>query len=321
MSSCPDAYRGDAARRAPSEIYPFRFFIVLTLIVLAACSGSDKPAVQAADPPADFVNSTPQSALPLDEQGRQLVARVNGEAITLAEFDQAFDRLRGQSTMANYSDIAANVMDMLIEQQLINQAAARMNITASDEEVNTQIQEYRSMVENDAAWQEWLRVNNFTEEELRESVRADLITKRLIESVTTAEAGMQIAEVNARHILVDTPDEANAIIARLNNGEDFATLAAQLSKDVTTRDQGGDLGWFTRDGLLTPELAEIAFQLQPNQIGGPVRTMLGYHVIQTLASHQREAQADEQSALIAQQFTNWLQVLLEDAVIERYIQY
>lgn len=298
------------------------FSLVFIVLMLAACSGGGgEPAAQAANPPRNEPTSIAQSALPLNGEGLQIVATVNGDSITLDEFNVAFERLRNQSTMANYSDIAANVMDMLIEQHLINQSASEMNITVSDAEVDTQIQEYRSLVDNDAAWQEWLQVNGFTEEQLRESVRDDLITKRLIETVTEVEAGMVIAEVNARHILVETEEEANAILARLNNGEDFGALAAELSKDITTREQGGDLGWFTRDGLLTPELAEAAFQLQPNQITGPIQTMLGYHIIQMLAVNEREARVEEQSFLTAEQFTNWLQVLLEDAVIERYIQY
>ena len=83
-------------------------------------------------------------------------------------------------------------------------------------------------------------------------------------------------EVHARHILVDTKEEAEEIIKRLKNGEDFATLANEKSKD--TNAEGGDLGFFTRGQMLKP-FEDAAFALEPGQISEPVKTQFGWHVI------------------------------------------
>lgn len=72
--------------------------------------------------------------------------------------------------------------------------------------------------------------------------------------------------------------QANAVIDRLNKGEDFATMARQYSGDAGSREEGGDLGYFPR-GRMVPAFEEAAFALQPGEISAPVRTKFGYHII------------------------------------------
>ena len=85
-------------------------------------------------------------------------------------------------------------------------------------------------------------------------------------------------EVHAHHILVATQDEAKAIEAQLKNGADFATLAKEKSKDPSGAQNGGDLGWFTKDQMV-PEFADAAFKLDKGQISDPVHTQFGWHII------------------------------------------
>ena len=84
-------------------------------------------------------------------------------------------------------------------------------------------------------------------------------------------------EVRARHILVETEDQAKAIQADLKKGADFAELAKQKSKDPAAAD-GGDLGYFTKDQMV-PEFADVAFKMYPGQLSNPVKTQFGWHVI------------------------------------------
>ena len=84
-------------------------------------------------------------------------------------------------------------------------------------------------------------------------------------------------EVRARHILVETEDEAKAVLAELKKGADFADLAKQKSKDPGAA-EGGDLGYFTKDQMV-PEFAEVAFKLEPGTLSDPVKTQFGWHVI------------------------------------------
>ncbi len=91
-----------------------------------------------------------------------------------------------------------------------------------------------------------------------------------------AKANPPVEEIHARHILLPTEEEANAALARVKGGEDFAKVATELSKDPAG--DGGDLGWFTKDRMV-PEFADAAFKLQPGQISDPVKSQFGWHII------------------------------------------
>ena len=85
-------------------------------------------------------------------------------------------------------------------------------------------------------------------------------------------------EVNARHILVKTEEEAKAVIADLDAGKDFAELAKAKSED-SNKDDGGDLGWFSK-GRMVPEFEEAAFALEKGAYTKtPVQSQFGFHVI------------------------------------------
>ncbi len=85
-------------------------------------------------------------------------------------------------------------------------------------------------------------------------------------------------EVRARHILVETEDEAKAAHARVKGGEDFAKVAGELSKDPGSKGEGGDLGFFAKDRMVEA-FAEAAFKLAPGEVSDPVKTQFGFHVI------------------------------------------
>jgi peptidyl-prolyl cis-trans isomerase C len=93
-------------------------------------------------------------------------------------------------------------------------------------------------------------------------------------------------EVHARHILVETEDEAKAVAAELKKGADFAELAKQKSKDPGASD-GGDLGWFTKDQMV-PEFSEVAFKLEKGQLSDPVKSQFGWHVIKVEDKRMRQ---------------------------------
>ncbi len=84
-------------------------------------------------------------------------------------------------------------------------------------------------------------------------------------------------ELHARHILVATEADAQAVEKRLKSGEDFAKVAKEVSKDPSA--EGGELPWFTKEQMV-PAFSEAAFKLQKGQISDPVKTQFGWHVIQ-----------------------------------------
>ena len=93
-------------------------------------------------------------------------------------------------------------------------------------------------------------------------------------------------EVRARHILVETEDEAKAVLADLKKGADFAELAKSKSKDPGSAD-GGDLGYFTKDQMV-PEFSEVAFKLDKGALSDPVKSQFGWHVIKVEDKRERQ---------------------------------
>jgi peptidyl-prolyl cis-trans isomerase C len=99
-------------------------------------------------------------------------------------------------------------------------------------------------------------------------------------------------EVRARHILVQTEDEAKAILADLKKGGDFEALAKEKSKDPGAAAQGGDLGYFTKEQMV-PEFAEVAFKLEKGALSDPVKSQFGWHVIKVEDKRSKPAPAFE----------------------------
>ncbi|WP_420433960.1 peptidylprolyl isomerase [Hyphobacterium sp.] len=156
------------------------------------------------------------------------------------------------------------IVDELIDQRLLAIEARRRGLQNSPEA--------RRRI---AAAEERILGNILLETEIAAQVTEEAAQRLYSEQTELAAPGEQI---RARHILVDSEEAANAIIALHANGRDFAELAVQYSSDLATRVQGGDLGYFTRDGVL-PEIAAAAFATPEGQLAGPVETEAGWHVL------------------------------------------
>src|SRR5207302_6007723 len=89
----------------------------------------------------------------------------------------------------------------------------------------------------------------------------------------------QFEQACASHILVDSPDKAAELEARLAKGEDFAAVAKAESKDTGSAQKGGEVGCFFKDAQLVPEFLQAAFSQPVGQIGPPVQSQFGYHII------------------------------------------
>lgn len=170
------------------------------------------------------------------------------------------------------------------------------------------------------SWESYLdyiaKQSGFTEDDLRYLTESQLYRQRVQEAIE-AEAPTTAEQVQARHILVATEEEARAVIERLEAGEDFATLAKELSLDTSSGAQGGELGWFTR-GMMVAEFSDAAFSLEPGQISEPVKTEYGYHVIQVEAHEQNRAIAPEDMDSFRQQyFAEWLETQTSGEGVER----
>ncbi len=263
--------------------------------------------------------AVPVTALPVDAQGVSVIARVNNQDITLDAFQQTLAQREVQ--IGQVTDAAAfqdAVLTSMIEQMLIAQGAQRLGIAVTDADVDAELAANRALAGSDEAWVDWLATNGLTEATFRSSLYDALLAARVRDAVTSAQQGA-MPVVHARHLVVATEAEAQALLQRLNAGEDFGALAQSSSIDESSGRQGGDLGWFAEGELLFPEVARTAFALEPGMVAGPIRSDLGYHLIQTLEKATRTVQGAELALLVQTQFERWLAEQFASATIERYL--
>lgn len=147
---------------------------------------------------------------------------------------------------------------------------------------------------------------NISFDDYRKIVEVDLLRQRLndalgVEVKTTAE------QVHVEHILLKSFEDAQKVQARLQAGEDFGALAAELSIDPSAKTNKGDLGWSVR-GQFVKEFDDAAFSLPVLQVSAPVTTSFGVHIIRVLEKDENralDAAALEQARASA--LTDWLQ--------------
>jgi foldase protein PrsA len=242
-----------------------------------------------------------------------LAARVNGQPILLADFEREVVRAGDAVTRQE-------VMDAMIETVLLEQIAVSSGVTVTQGELDEIVEADIEAVGGREVFEERLATNGMTEQEYREQVRSNLVAQQ-VQMQQPAQLPETAEHVHARHILVATPEEAEAILAQLREGADFATLAKTFSMDVSTRDRGGDLGFFPRGLLLAPELEEAAFTLAPGQISDIVHSqLLGYHIVQVLEREERPISEADQALIRANQIRRWREQLWADAAIERFVE-
>lgn len=156
----------------------------------------------------------------------------------------------------------------------------------------------------------------FSEVDLKKLFRLQLLSAKITERLTTDLSNTE-ERVWARHILVSTEEEGKAVITRLNDGEDFSSLAAELSQDSSNKDKGGDLGWFAR-GKMVAEFEDVAFSLQIGETSQPIKTQFGYHIIQILGHDFVSLTTDELEQKRQAKFSEWLATAKEAKKIEKF---
>jgi parvulin-like peptidyl-prolyl isomerase len=246
-----------------------------------------------------------------------------------------------KSLQSRLENIGLLVLEEMIEEELIRQKAAEEGITVSPEEVQLYIERLfgyerypptptpttitttqtltetptpspTPMSEEDfrRLYQSFLSIlgkeAGISEQEYREMIAVELLREKLRQALaekvpTTAE------QVHARHILLDSEEEAKKVLEELKAGADFAELARKYSKDEDTKENGGDLGWFPK-GEWEPAFDAVVFSLKVGEISDVVRTSRGYHIIK-VEGHEmdRELDPDYLAQKRAAALDEWLQ--------------
>jgi len=205
-------------------------------------------------------------AVPAPAQENEVVARVNGAEITRDDVAAAIQELPPEYRQMPVEALWEPMLNQLIERKLIVAAAKAEGIDQSEA--------YREQM---ASLSEQVLQQLYMQSEVDGAVDEAEVEAAYEGWAADYAASGAGEEVRARHILVGTEEEAQALVARLEAGEDFAELAMETSTGPSGP-EGGDLGWFRR-GDMVPEFEEAAFALQSGELSGPVQSPYGWHVI------------------------------------------
>lgn len=279
--------------------------------------------------PAD---KAPASAPAAKTKGDGTVAAtVNGESIGMADYqresaqarsflmsDPKFNANSAEGSQA-LQTISNQVLEQLISEALIRQYATKNNITVSDAELTQSIDALVKDMGGQAEFDKALAARSLTKDAFTVIQRSQLLGNKVRDQVTK-DVPQTMEQVHARHILVQSMDEANRALNRLKAGEDFGKVAREMSQDPGTARNNGDLGWFPR-GLMVPEFEQVAFSQALNQLSSPVQSQFGYHIIQTLEKQpNRKLPDDRWQELRQAKFQEWLEDQRDIAKIERFVE-
>jgi parvulin-like peptidyl-prolyl isomerase len=268
---------------------------ISTAATLFARGKDDVPIYTPPEAPAAPVAPASQPAV----DPNKVIASVADEKITAGDFNELLASLppQAQQQLAEHPEGKRRLVDELINLKLLSDEARRRKL---DQLPATRLRDQQVLAEA-----------------LTQSIADEAADQKFFEANKD-----YFSEVSARHILIATTDssiptaklnDADALVkaqqikARLDKGEDFATIAKAESDDTSSGQAGGDLGPVSRGKMVKP-FEEAVFSLKKNQISDPVRTQYGYHIIQVTSDKTAPAFADVKARVEQRRF----ELLLDD---------
>lgn len=272
----------------------------LTLVLvlgLSACasfgtSGTSTPELPTSTPEPPTATPPPSAAV------------VNGEYITIAEFQAELARYKAaQTALGNTaSDEEANkiVLEDMIAQVLFSQAARESNFNLTETDLQSRIDALASEIGGADMLAQWQSAHGYDDASfrlaLKRSIEAAWMRDKIIADVPDA-----LEQIHARQILTYNEVNAQAALARLNDGEDFDELAAVY--DPVTR---GELGWVPRGYLLDARADEAVFSLQAGEYSGIIATDAGFHIFKAVERKEHPLSPDALLTMQELALKNWL---------------
>lgn len=314
-----------ASQATPSPSFPPPDTPTSGATVVPTILPEERPTATPEEPAATLKALTPTEPTSTPTLAVAAAALVNGQPIELEGYEAqvvlALDSLSQQQSFDQNTEegrvalvlLRRQILDAMIDQVLIEQAAAREGISISEEEVQAEI---TLLIGDDVAkFEEWLSANGLTRDSFKFQLQQQLLSAAFQEHVV-GPVPPAVEQVHARHILVMSEAEAMDVLIKLRSGESFADLAKQYSLDKGSSDTGGDLGFFPR-GVMPPELETVAFALSPGRTSGVVRTDFGYHIMEVLEKDPARQMPEEMLPAWRQNtFLRWLETERQRAEIQ-----
>lgn len=253
-----------------------RFFAQLTLafvLGLSACASLGTSST----PTLELPTSTP---LPPTATPPPSVATVNGEYITIAEFQSELERYKAAQTALGLSftdeDAGKAVLEDLIAQVLLSQAARAANFTLTEADLQSRVDALAAQLGSADALSQWQSAHGYDDASfrfaLKRSIEAAWMRDKIIADVPTV-----VEQIHVRQILTYNEVDARAALDEIKAGADFDEKAAFF--DPVTF---GELGWVPRGYLLDPLADEALFALQPGMYTDVIATDAGFHIFKAV---------------------------------------
>jgi peptidyl-prolyl cis-trans isomerase C len=296
-----------------------RTVTLLAFVFLCACSKTPASAnaanasatPQAGSPPPAGATLGAPPPKPVPAQLPEVIARVNGEAISKTDFDRAVAALEarnGGPVPAEQRDqVLRSVLDQIVSYRLLVQETRTRKVVPDDAEVDARIKQIQGQFPTEEAFKQMLASRKTTVDQMRTDIRQDLGVQKMIEDEISSKSAVkpeqvtdfyaknpdqfkQPERVRASHILIMVAKDADAaakaqartkaadILKDVKAGKDFAALAKQHSQDPGSAPNGGDLGFFQQGQMVGP-FNDVAFKLAPGTVSDLVETEFGFHII------------------------------------------
>ncbi len=271
-------------------------FAALALAVAAVgCGGDDDDA--SGDVPATAIAVVGDREIPKAEYDRLLAQAQATYEAREQEFPEA--------GTPEFAQLRNALVRSLVEQAQFEIAAEELEVTVTDEELETRLDELKQQFfeGDDAKYQEELEKQGLTEEQVLKDLRTRMLSEKIFEQVTSevevTDADIQAyyeenetqfeqpASRDVRHILVKSKAKADDIHAQLEDGGDFAKLAKQFSTDPASKDEGGE--FTAQKGATVAPFDEVAFELDTGELSEPVKTQFGWHIIEAVGDVEEAA--------------------------------
>jgi peptidyl-prolyl cis-trans isomerase C len=213
------------------------------------------------------------------QDANPVLAKVDGVEIRQSDLAMAEEEL-GSSQLAQMDPATKreNLLSYVIDLKIVAKAAEDKKLGESE-----------AFKKSLAFARDRLLMDKLLTDEAK-AATTDAAMRKVYEEAAQQMGGDE--EVRARHILVESEDEAKQLAEELKKGGDFADLAKKKSKDPGASD-GGDLGYFTKEQMV-PEFSKVAFELEPGKISDPVKSQFGWHVIKVEDKRKRKPPEFEQ---------------------------
>jgi parvulin-like peptidyl-prolyl isomerase len=278
---------------------PFKriFLILLLAMGITACASSTTG--ETATPTEPVSTPEPPTATPPPS-----AAIVNGEYVTIAEFQAELARYKAAQTALglSFTDEDANriVLEDLIAQVLLSQAAREENFNITEADLQLRIDALAAEIGGTEALSAWQSANGYDDASFRVSLKRSVEAAWMRDKIITS-VPLTMEQIHLRQILTYNETNAQAALARLNSGEDFDAVAAIY--DPVTR---GELGWVPQGYLLDARADEAVFALQAGDVSGIIATDAGFHIFKAIERAEHPLSPDALLTVQELALKNWL---------------